>query len=306
MLVLTSTTGNLGSRVLETILHRHLIPPSKIIISSTKPEKVSATARDAGIEIRKGDYKSPESLASSFKGADALFLVSFPSANIERWLFHKAAIDAAKAVGVKTIIYTSLMFGGKTGLESVAGVQQAHIKTIEYLRQSGLQYVIVREGIYAEYWSVYAGFQPKKYKKGDSDDIRFVISNDGPVAWVTTDDLAEGNAKILQHYQHYIGRTLNLTGPRASSVSDIARIVGRYTGRKVKVDIVGREEAERYHKYEKKSLPEDMFWVIESWSGWHDAMAHGETAEIDPLLGELLGRQPNGVEEMAETYFTPE
>ncbi|KAK5239344.1 hypothetical protein LTR40_014604, partial [Exophiala xenobiotica] len=138
-----------------------------------------------------GDYTSPESLASSFRGSDALFLVSFPSASVERWLYHKAAIDAAKAVGVRTIIYTSLMFGGETGLDSIAGVQQAHIKTIEYLVQSGLQYVIVREGIYAEYWSVYAGFQPQKYHKGDSTEIRFVIPNDGPVAWVTTDDLAQ-------------------------------------------------------------------------------------------------------------------
>ncbi|KAJ9502103.1 hypothetical protein H2202_002167 [Exophiala xenobiotica] len=299
MLVLTSTTGNLGSRILHTILREKLIPPSKLIISSTKPSQVSTAAHEAGIDIRQGDYTSPESLASSFRGSDALFLVSFPSASVERWLYHKAAIDAAKAVGVRTIIYTSLMFGGETGLDSIAGVQQAHIKTIEYLVQSGLQYVIVREGIYAEYWSVYAGFQPQKYHKGDSTEIRFVIPNDGPVAWVTTDDLAQGTARILQDYKRYIGQTLNLTGPRATSVSDIAKLVERIQ--------VGesREEAQRYHKYEKKSMPADKLWVVDSWSGWHDAMARGETALVDPLLADLLGRQPNGVEEMAEQYFKP-
>ncbi len=306
ILVLTSTTGNLGSRILHTILREQLIPPSEIIISSTKPSKVSVVAREAGIDIRQGDYTSPESLASSFRGAEALFLVSFPSASVERWLYHKSAIDAAKAVGVKTVIYTSLMFGGETGLDSIAGVQQAHIKTIEYLTRSGLQYVIVREGIYAEYWSVYAGFQPQKYHKGDSTEIRFVIPNDGPVAWVTTDDLAQGTARILQDYERYIGRTLNLTGPRATSVGDIAKLVEHHTGRKVKVDIVGREEAQRYHKYEKKSLPADKFWVIDSWSGWHDAMAREETAMVDPLLAGLLGRQPSGVEEMAERVLKPE
>ncbi|EXJ79702.1 hypothetical protein A1O3_07985 [Capronia epimyces CBS 606.96] len=306
MIVLTGTTGHLGSRVIDSILRLRLIPPSKLIISSSDPSKVSAAAREAGIEIRHGDFTSPDSLASSFKGADALFLVSFPSPSVDRWLHHRAAIDAAKAAGIKTVIYTSLMFGGKTGMESVAGVQQAHIQTIEYLTQSGLQYVVVREGIYAESWWLYAGYQSQSFKKGDSSEIRFVIPNDGPVAWVSWDDLGEATAKIVQHYERYLGQTLNLTGPRTTTLRDIAKLVQRYTGRNVTVEIVGRKAAERYHKYEKKSLPEDRFWAIESWAGWHDAIAQGETATIDPLIGELLGRQPKGIEEIAETLFTPE
>ncbi|OAP56860.1 hypothetical protein AYL99_08972 [Fonsecaea erecta] len=306
MLVLTGTTGHLGSRVLDTLLRHKLIPASQLVISSSHPSDVSAAAREAGIEIRPGDFTSPDSLAASFKGADALFLVSFPSPSVERWLHHKAAIDAAKQAGVKTVIYTSLMFGGETGLSSIAGVQQAHIKTIDYLTQSGLQYVIVREGIYAESWWLYAGFQPQKFHKGDTDDIRFVIPNDGPVSWVTWDDLGEATAKILQNYEQYLGRTLNLTGPRTSTISDVAKLVEQHTGRTVTVDIVGRQEAERYHKFEKKSVPPDNFWVVESWSGWHDGIAQGETATVDPLIGEILGRAPRGIEEMAPRLFTPE
>lgn len=307
MLVLTGTTGHLGSRVLDCVLRLQLIPPSQLIISSSNPDKVSSAARDAGIEIRHGDFTSPGSLASSFQGADALFLVSFPSPSVDRWLHHKTAIDAAQAAGIKTVIYTSLMFGGRTGMQSTAGVQQAHIKTIDYLRQQrGLQHVIIREGIYAESWWLYAGYQPQRYKKGDDGEIRFVIPNDGPVAWVSWDDLGEATAKILQRYERYIGQTLNLTGPRTTTLTEVAKLVQRYTGRNVKVDVVGRDEAERYHKFEKKSLPEESFWVIESWAGWHDAIAKGETATVDPLIGEILGRPPRGIEEMAETLFTPQ
>lgn len=305
MLALTGTNGNLGSRVLDSLLKQKLIPPSQLIISSSNPSNVSSAARDAGIDIREGDFTSPDSLTSSFKGADALFLVSFPSPSVERWLHHKAAIDAAKAAGVKTIIYSSLMFGGKTGMDSITGVQQAHIKTIDYLTQTGLQYVVVREGIYAESWWLYAGFQPRKFKKDDTSEISFVIPNDGKVSWVTWDDLGEATARILQNYENYLGQTLNLTGPRTTSISDIAKLVEKHTGRKVIVDIVGRREAERYHK-EKKSIPESNFWVIESWSGWHDGLANEETAMIDPLIGDLLGRAPRGIEEMAVRLFTPE
>jgi len=305
MLVLTGTTGHLGSRVLDALLDLNLIPASKLIISSSNPEKVSSRAKDAGIEIRKGDFTSPESLTSSFQGADALFLVSYPSPAVDRWHHHKRAIDAAKSSGVKTIIYTSLMFGGETGLQSVAGVQEAHIKTIEYLSQSGLPHVIIREGIYAESWWLYAGYQSQKFAKGEQSDLRFVIPNDGPVAWVSWDDLGEGTARILANYQRYIGQTLRLTGPKAITISDVASIVEKYSGRKVEVVLVGNEEAERYHKFEKKSLPEQSFWIIESWVGWYDALAKGETATVDPFLETLLGRKPRGMEETAGTLFTP-
>lgn len=305
MLVITGTTGHLGSRVLDSLLRLNLIPPSELIISSSNPNKVSDAARNAGIDIRMGDFTSPESLASSFKGADALFLVSFPSPSLERWLYHKAAIDAAKSVGIRTVIYTSLMFGGETGMVSEAGVQQAHIKTIEYLQQSGLQYVVLREGIYAESWWLYAGYQQPKFKKGDAGEISFVIPNDGPVSWVTWDDLGEATARILQNYEKYLGQTLNLTGPRTNTISDIAKMVEEHTGRKVKVNLVGRQEAERYHKFEKKSVPEAQFWAIESWVGWFDGIAKGETAMVDPFIGEVLGRAPRGMQEMAASLFTP-
>jgi len=305
MIVLTGTNGHLGSRVLHSLLSLGLIPPSDLVISSSHPSKVGQAARDAGIKVRHGDFTVPESLASSFQGADALFLVSIPSPSVDRWLHHKAAIDAAKSAGIQTVIYTSLMFGGETGIHSAAGVQQAHIKTIEYLQQSGLQWVVVREGIYAESWWLYAGFQPRNFRKGETADIDFVIPNDGPVAWVGWDDLGEGTARILKDYQQYLGQTIRLTGPRATSISGVARLVQKETGRKVNVNIVGRQTAEMYHK-EKKSVPESDFWVIESWSGWHDAIASGETVVVDPFLGDLLGRQPQGIEELAGVLFKPQ
>ena len=121
MIVLTGTSGNLGSRVLTSLLQDKLLPPSEIIISSSNPDKVPQIAKQHNVEMRTGDFSKPASLQATFAGADALFLVSYPSPSVERWLYHKNAIDAAQDAGVKTIIYASLMFGGETGMESVAG-----------------------------------------------------------------------------------------------------------------------------------------------------------------------------------------
>ena len=305
-LVLTGVTGHLGSRVLLTILENKLIPPTDLIISSSHPENVPQQAHEHGIDIRHGDFTSPTSLAESFKGATALFLVSFPSPSLERWEYHRNAIDAADAAGIETVIYSSLMFGGEDGMKSVAVVQQAHIRTVEFLQISEMKYVIIREGIYAESWWLYAGFQPRDgYEKVDGggvQEINWVIPNDGPVAWVSWDELGKGTARILADYQKYEGQTLSLTGSETRTIRDLAKLVQRETGRKINVKVVGQEEAAKYQK-DRQAVPEASFWVIDAWATFHDALAAGETSIIDPLLEQLIGRKPRTVEEMAPQLF---
>ena len=67
---------------------------------------------------------------------------------------HINAIDAAKRVGITHIYYTSLAFAS----DSVAAVMQAHLDTEKYLKESGVTYTIIREGIYSESWPLYLGF----------------------------------------------------------------------------------------------------------------------------------------------------
>ncbi|KAK5090693.1 hypothetical protein LTR05_000868 [Lithohypha guttulata] len=307
--LLTGTSGNLGSRVLQSILEHDLIPTSDLIISTTSPNKVSTLAKQKNIPIVQGDLTQPEQLQRSYadSGADILFLVSYPSPSVERWLHHKTAIEAAKASGcIKLIIYTSLMFGGKTGMQSVAGVQQAHIKTVEYLADSGMDYVVLRQGIYVESWWLYAGFQPYPIPKDNSDDIVFVIPEDGPVAWVTWDDLGEGTAKILAKLakgdREYVGKTLNLTGSRATTITHVAQLLEESSGRKVEVKIVGKEAAKKFHLKDGKREE----WLVESWVGWFDGLKNGECEVVDPLLGQILGRSPRGIEECARELFLPQ
>lgn len=304
--ILTGTSGNLGSRVLRSILDLKLIPTADLSISTSSPEKLADLAKANDLQLLKGDFNDPERLKDTFieSSADVLFLVSYPSPSIDRWLHHKAVIDAAKASRtIKIIVYTSLMFGGISGMESVAGVQQAHIKTIEYLQTSGMKYVIVREGIYAESWWLYAGFQKHPLSKSDTEDIEFVIPDDGPIAWVSWDDLAEGTALILSQIAHgkedWINQSLSLTGPRATTITKMASLLEEHSGRKVHVKLVGAEAALKYH-----SGPQEV-WIVQSWSGWFEGIKNGECAVVDPLLEQLLQRTPKGIEECAQILFKP-
>ena len=307
--LLTGTSGNLGSRVLHSLLDLNLVPSTNLVISTSSPEKVAAIAKQNDIRIVPGDFTNPDQLRQSFSDsqADILFLVSYPSPSVDRWLHHKTAIDSAKQSGcIKLIVYTSLMFGGKTGMQSVAGVQQAHIKTVDYLSKSGMEHVVLREGIYAESWWLYAGFQPNPLPRGENGKIKFVIPDDGPIAWVSWDDLGEGTAKILgklaQGDKEWIGQTLNLTGPSTMTLQDVGKLVEEHSGREVEVKLVGKEKAKEHHLQDGQK--ED--WLVNSWVGWFDGIRDGECEFVDPLLGELLGRQPKGIKECATELFTPQ
>lgn len=84
--------------------------------------------------------------------------------------------------------YTSLMFGS----DSQAAVMQAHLDTERYLKESGLTYTIIREGIYSESWPLYFGY----WNPSRGSEVR-IPDGDGGIAWVCRDDLGEGTAKLI-------------------------------------------------------------------------------------------------------------
>lgn len=173
---------------LQRLIRMHAA--SDIIVSLYNLAGATAEITNSGVEVRRGNYSDPASLDAAFAGADKLLIVSYPSiAHAERVANHKNAIDAAKRAGIKHIYYTSLAFAS----DSKAAVMQAHLDTEKYLKESGLTYTILREGIYSESYPLYFGF----WSPGEGNDEVLVPYSDGGIAWVSREDLGEGTAKIM-------------------------------------------------------------------------------------------------------------
>jgi uncharacterized protein YbjT (DUF2867 family) len=64
----------------------------------------------------------------------------------ERLRQHRAAIDAAKQAGVKVFAYTSMLRADSSDLELAA----EHKATEDYLKDSGVNFVLLRNGWYLE------------------------------------------------------------------------------------------------------------------------------------------------------------
>ncbi|CEJ93541.1 hypothetical protein VHEMI09122 [[Torrubiella] hemipterigena] len=311
MIVLTGTTGGIGSTALQTILDRKLVPISDLCISAYNTAGIPAHIKETGIAIRTGNLYEPETLEKSYTGAEALFLVSFPSMGEERFTLHKNAIDAAKAVGIRHIIYTSLSFGGGGSNDqkprtSIAQVAQAHIRTEAYIGESGLTYTIIRMATYAHLWNNYAGFL--NLSASNINDataaapLQAVLPGDGPAHWANRADLGEATGIIIANWKRYINRVITLTGPELISGADFVTKFVKHTGRPVDLRIVPAQEAIAWH-IGNGSVPPEQSSFLDNWASWHAAIAKGEKAYLDPTLEELLGRKPKTVDDQADEIF---
>lgn len=182
-IAVTAVSGQLGGAIA-----RNLIQTSngeRIIGLARTP--VNATG--LGIEIRPGDYGQPDQLQASLGGVDTLLLVSGMDAPDARIQQHRNVIEAAKAAGVKKIVYTSIQ-GTEAGT-AFSPVVQSNRQTEADLCASGLAYAIGRNGIYIEPDVAYI----------DSYKVRGEIANSagaGKCGYTTRSELAHAYASLLR------------------------------------------------------------------------------------------------------------
>ena len=206
---------------------------------------------------------------------------------------HRAAIDAAVAVGVRHIYYTSLAFARP----SRAGVMRAHIRTEEYLedlqKRGVVDYTVIREGLYNESWPLYFGYY---YGLGEEKRKKVVVAGDGRVSWTAIKDMGFATAKVLAGEPgRWLGKTFYLSQKETRSLGDIARLVGEIRGEEVKLQVVERKEYEDYYVQEMGMERAAVEW----WSSTYEALEQGECAIEDDTLEGILreaGRTPVPVE----------
>ncbi|KAL4923865.1 putative NmrA-like family protein [Aspergillus undulatus] len=278
--LITGATGGLGEQVLNYF--RANVPASEYAAASSNPSN-KARFEDRGIAFRHVNYDDEESLASGLRDVENLLFVStnvFDNERRDRQ--HRRLIDAAKEAGVKQVWYTSLAFGGFSD-DSKAAVQQVHLITEKLLKESGITYTSIREGVYTEAFPVFMNWYPSSKT--------ITLPADGPIAYTLRTELGEATARLMIQGGRE-NETVLLTAEETITSKEVIDIINETTGRQVDFQIVSPEEyAQANAANDQGGKPKAFFEMVASW--WED-IADGALQTTHPLMREVLGREPKG------------
>jgi uncharacterized protein YbjT (DUF2867 family) len=307
MLAILGASGKLGFATLNALLDNNLLPADQVVCttSSAGGESKLSSAKSRGVKIVSANWDDTSSFEKAFQGCDKLFLIS--SSRIQkdfhdappgqgREADHFAALEAAKKAGVKHVYYTSLAFANP----SKSRVMKAHERTEEWLKgQKDLKWTILREGLYNESWPLYMGHY--KFPKDGREKVP--VGGDGKISWTAIEDLGFASAMILaSEGTEWEGRTFYLSQKKAYTIKEVAGMVGKAEGRTVDVQIVNRNEHEKYYVQERDMDDGYVKW----WAKTYDALRDNECEINDGTLEQLLakkGRKPKLMEDTVREMY---
>jgi NAD(P)H dehydrogenase (quinone) len=278
MIVVTGATGALNGATVDHLLKR--VSPQEIAVVTRDLNKAERLA-DKGLEVRHGDYARPETLPEAFKGADQLLLVSSNDPAGDTVSLHRNAVDAAIQAGVGRILYTSHQ---GAAADTPFNPGRHHFATEQMLAESGVAWTSLRNGFYAHslIWLMGAWQETGKVS----------VPADGPVSWTAREDAAEAAAVILTSGGAYDGPT-TLTANAAPTFEEVAAIASEVTGRSIGFEMVDAESWVAGQVAGGQPAHYARFTL-----GMYQAAEQGFFAGTEPLLGELLGREPQSVRDL--------
>ncbi|KAF9884225.1 hypothetical protein FE257_001957 [Aspergillus nanangensis] len=277
--LITGATGGLGGPILDYFVD-HCASTEYAAASSRESNRRQFEER--GIAFRHIDYDSPATLETAFHEVENLLFVSSNTFdNAKRAIQHGNVVSAAKKMGVKHVWYTSLAFGGLTN-DSQAAVQQAHLVTEQLLKDSGLTFTSIREGVYTEAFPLFLNWYP-------STETVSLPNDDGRIAFTLRTELGEANARLMIGGGHEKEIVL-LTAGEPIKLSQIVDVINEVTGRQVKFQVVSPEEFVRVSgAHDEGGKPPAFF---EATVSWYESIRRGELVATDGLMRDVLGREP--------------
>jgi NAD(P)H dehydrogenase (quinone) len=268
MIVITGASGRLGGRVA-----RLLGDGTRLVVRD--PARAPEFSSDGAV----ASYSDFDAVRRALTGADVVLMVSGAEAP-DRVAQHRNFVDAAVAAGAGHLVYTSFVGAAP---DAVFTLGRDHWATEEHIRASGLPFTFLRDNLYADFLPMMAG----------EDGVIRGPADDGRAALVAQDDIASAAAAVLRSFPSHAGKTYDLTGPAAVTLTEAAAIVSEVTGRPTRFH--NETLAEAYASRASYGAPD---WQVEAWVSTYTSIASGELAAVSDDVPLLTGRPATSLREL--------
>lgn len=283
-ILVTGATGFLGKIIIETLLKK--INSNQINVISRNSEKI-VEFQEKGFNAFQGDYNDLATLESAMFGVDTVLLISGGDQG-DRMQEHRNVIDTAKKMGITNIAYTSRALQDRTTLQNK--LMKDHFETEDYIKKSGLNYIIFQNGLYMEFLQFF--ISKDQIEKG-----LFLPTGEGRVAFTFRADQAEAIGKILLT-EKFDKKTYQFTNIETYSFFDVAKYLSELSGKEI---IYTPVEFDAFsEKMKQRGLPATSINKI--YGFFTDIKNNQETLVTDDLEN-ILGRKPTTLKDGLKIMF---
>jgi NAD(P)H dehydrogenase (quinone) len=265
-LAITGSTGNVGGRVARLLAARQV--EQRLLVRS--PAKAPSLPQT---EVVQASYADQDAVRRALTGVDVALMVS-GSESEDRLAEHRSFVDAAAEAGVRHLVYTSFYGAAADATFTLA---RDHHHTEQHIERSGMSWTFLRDNLYLDFFPMLAG----------EDGVLRGPADDGRVAAVAQDDIAAVATAVLLDPTSHEGRTYDLTGPEAITLSEAAGTMSRILGREYSFRDETLEEA--HASRASYGVPD---WQVAAWVSTYTAIASGELSGVTGDVERVTGRAP--------------
>jgi len=293
-IIVSGASGQFGHAAASQLLDMG----EDVIALSRSTDKVADLAA-RGAEVRAADFDSPDGLEDAMAGGEKLLLISTTMVG-QRPRQHGNAINAAKAAGVKHVVYTSLLGVRKPGNPSVEGFD--HIATEELLEDSGLAYTFLRNSLYAE--AVATAMAIPALIAGS----KMENAGNGRVPIISRDDCVAMAVAVLTQDGHE-NKAYEVSGPDLWTLPDAMALVSEMTGKAITIEQVDEEGMYQYfdsigavRKSADLTPDTPIPWASEGMVTFGQSIREGFMDIDSDAVERVTGKKPRSLRSVFEQY----
>ncbi|MGY1837985.1 MULTISPECIES: SDR family oxidoreductase [unclassified Modestobacter] len=271
-IAVTGSTGHLGGRVARLLADAGVRQQLLVRDPSRAPQLPGAT-------VARAPYGDRGAVRDALAGVSVVLMVS-ASETADRVDQHRTFLDAAVEAGVEHLVYTSFESAAPDATFTLA---RDHWATEQHAREIGLPATFLRDQLYLDSLVEFVG--PDGAIRGPAED--------GRVAAVARDDIADAAVAVLRDPVPHAGRTWSLTGPEALTLHEVAATISAVTGTAARYVPETLDEA--YASRASYGAPD---WQVEAWVSTYTAIADGSLAGVTDHVAELTGHPARSMEQV--------
>jgi len=295
-IIVSGASGAFGGAAAELLLQT--CAPEDVVLLSRTPDKLQHFA-ERGADVRRADFDDPAGLPAAMAGGERLLLISTVRVG-SRVQQHTAAVEAAKAAGIRHVVYTSLLGVRKPGNPSVEGFD--HLATEKMIEGSGLAWTHLRDSLYAEAVAtamaipaLVAGHKPEN-------------AGEGRVPIVSRDDCVATAVGVLTQDGH-ANTAYDVTGPELWTLPDAMALVSEMAGKPIVVEPVDDEGMFAYFdslgvpRKASDVMPDGPIpWASEGMVTFGQSIREGFMDVESHDVERITGRKPRSLRSVCEQY----